>query len=210
MTLKAGILTDGQGRTGYIASNQQFQFDDPPQAGAIWTAGFTICKNGTLALGNDPLFYKCYNLADGFYNLYFESIGGQCTPAFLVARPVAGSHGGPASVPASLSTVSFSSSPATFTPKPDETHYGTAGLTNVIAASASSRAASKSRAYSRTHTTKAGAKITKGAATGGRQGLGASSASSSASATSSGGAMTNGFKGEAVGIAAGLLALAMA
>jgi hypothetical protein len=30
-TLSGGILKDAQGRTGYIASNYQFQFDGPPQ-----------------------------------------------------------------------------------------------------------------------------------------------------------------------------------
>lgn len=30
-TLAGGILKDAQGRTGYIASNFQFQFDGPPQ-----------------------------------------------------------------------------------------------------------------------------------------------------------------------------------
>jgi hypothetical protein len=31
LTLANGILKDAQGRTGYIASNYQFQFDGPPQ-----------------------------------------------------------------------------------------------------------------------------------------------------------------------------------
>jgi hypothetical protein len=31
LTLANGILKDAEGRTGYIASNFQFQFDGPPQ-----------------------------------------------------------------------------------------------------------------------------------------------------------------------------------
>jgi hypothetical protein len=31
LTLAGGTLKDAQGRTGYIASNYQFQFDGPPQ-----------------------------------------------------------------------------------------------------------------------------------------------------------------------------------
>jgi len=35
ITLAGGKLTDAEGRTGYIASNRQFQFDSPPQTGAV-------------------------------------------------------------------------------------------------------------------------------------------------------------------------------
>ncbi|KAL8944346.1 MAG: hypothetical protein Q9216_000531 [Gyalolechia sp. 2 TL-2023] len=49
ITLADGILKDAKGRTGYIASNFQFQFDAPPQAGAIYTSGFTACGNGKMA-----------------------------------------------------------------------------------------------------------------------------------------------------------------
>ncbi|KAK3174628.1 hypothetical protein OEA41_001874 [Lepraria neglecta] len=37
ITLENNILKDAQGRTGYIASNFQFQFDGPPQSEAIFT-----------------------------------------------------------------------------------------------------------------------------------------------------------------------------
>lgn len=88
-TLKNGVLTDSKGRTGYIADNNQFQFDGPPQAGAIYTAGFSICQNGTLALGNSAIFYKC--LSGMFYNLYDQSEGAQCSEALLYILPVSAS-----------------------------------------------------------------------------------------------------------------------
>ena len=81
LTLKDGILKDGQGRTGYIASNFQFQFDAPPQAGAIYTSGFSICSNGTLALGGSNIFYQC--LSGNFYNLYDRHWAPQCSPVTI-------------------------------------------------------------------------------------------------------------------------------
>ncbi|KAK5782244.1 uncharacterized protein PWA37_005239 [Arxiozyma heterogenica] len=77
LTLHKGILTDEKGRIGSIVSNRQFQFDGPPpQAGAIYAAGWSITEDGYLALGDSDIFYQC--LSGNFYNLYDESIGGQC------------------------------------------------------------------------------------------------------------------------------------
>ncbi|SCU87554.1 LADA_0E04698g1_1 [Lachancea dasiensis] len=82
MTLKGGILKDAKGRIGSIVANRQFQFDGPPpQAGAIYAAGWTITKNGNLAIGETEVFYQC--LSGTFYNLYDESIGDQCSPVHL-------------------------------------------------------------------------------------------------------------------------------
>ena len=83
LTLNEGILKDAHGRTGYIASNYQFQFDDPPQAGAIYTAGFSVCGNGSLALGGSSVFYQC--LSGDFYNLYNEDWAPQCSPVTINA-----------------------------------------------------------------------------------------------------------------------------
>ncbi|KAF4552768.1 Cell wall mannoprotein CIS3-like protein [Elsinoe fawcettii] len=83
ITLKDGVLTDAQKRTGYIASNNQFQFDGPAQAGAIYTAGWSVCQNGSLALGNSAVFYQC--LSGTFYNLYDEKTAEQCSPIYLIA-----------------------------------------------------------------------------------------------------------------------------
>lgn len=81
VTLEDGILTDDLGRIGYIASNNQFQFDFGGQAGEIYTAGWSACANGTLALGDSAVFYEC--LSGTFYNLYDESTGAQCTEIFI-------------------------------------------------------------------------------------------------------------------------------
>jgi hypothetical protein len=83
LTLNSGVLKDAQGRTGYIASNYQFQFDGPPQAGAIYTSGFSLCGNGSLALGGSALWYQC--LSGGFYNLYDRSWAPQCSPIYIDA-----------------------------------------------------------------------------------------------------------------------------
>lgn len=76
MTLKDGILKDSKGRIGYIASNNQFQFDNPVQDNAIVAKGFGACHNGTLSLGGSTVFWACKSGA--FSNLYDKSIGGQC------------------------------------------------------------------------------------------------------------------------------------
>ncbi|KAF2430485.1 hypothetical protein EJ08DRAFT_679043 [Tothia fuscella] len=81
ITLVDGVIKDDyvnattsvNGRTGYIASNFQFQFDGPPQAGAIFTAGFSVCNDGKLALGDKTTWVNCPSgNGDGskFGNLY--------------------------------------------------------------------------------------------------------------------------------------------
>jgi hypothetical protein len=70
------VLTDSKQRTGYIAANHQFQFDDPPQTGAIYTAGWSACSNGSLAIGGTTIFHQC--LSGDFYNLYSQNEGNQC------------------------------------------------------------------------------------------------------------------------------------
>ncbi len=78
LTLNNGVLKDGKGRTGYIAANRQFQFDDPPQTGAVFTAGFSVLNNGSLVLGDSAIFYQC--LSGSFYNLYDRNTAPQCNP----------------------------------------------------------------------------------------------------------------------------------
>ena len=91
--LTDGVLTDDQGRTGYIASNYQFQFDNPPQSGALYTAGFSACGNGSLALGSSATFWQC---ASGtFYNLYDRWSAAQCSPVDILILPCgSGGDGG--------------------------------------------------------------------------------------------------------------------
>ncbi|GME74184.1 unnamed protein product [Ambrosiozyma monospora] len=82
MQLNGGILTDGKGRIGSIVANRQFQFDGPPpQAGAIYAAGWSITEDGLLAIGNTTTFYQC--LSGNFYNLYDETLGEHCQPVHL-------------------------------------------------------------------------------------------------------------------------------
>lgn len=82
LRVQNGILTDQDGRYGYIASNTQLQFDPiVPQAGALYTSGFSVCSNGTLALAS-AVWYECLS-SDEFYNLYTQPTGGVCYPAYL-------------------------------------------------------------------------------------------------------------------------------
>ncbi|KAF1826320.1 uncharacterized protein K489DRAFT_376722 [Dissoconium aciculare CBS 342.82] len=82
--LQNGVFTDAQGRIGSVVANGQIQFDGPPaQAGAKYTAGWSVCQNGTVALGSQVVFYQC--LSGGFYNLYDHSLGGQCGPIYIQA-----------------------------------------------------------------------------------------------------------------------------
>ncbi|RPA71625.1 hypothetical protein BJ508DRAFT_419857 [Ascobolus immersus RN42] len=59
LQLKDGKLIDQEGRTGYIASNHQFQFDDPPQHGFLIDRGFSLCDDGRLALNGSQEFWRC-------------------------------------------------------------------------------------------------------------------------------------------------------
>ena len=81
LSINNGVLKDNKGRTGYIAANYQFQFDAPPQAGAIYTSGFSVCGNGSLALGGSTTFYQC--LSGNFYNLYDRKWAAQCNPVTI-------------------------------------------------------------------------------------------------------------------------------
>lgn len=92
LTLENGVLKDAKGRTGYIASNYQFQFDGPPQAGAIYTAGFSVCANDQLALGPSTTFYEC--LSGSFYNLYDRNWAPQCEAINIIALPCDARNGG--------------------------------------------------------------------------------------------------------------------
>jgi hypothetical protein len=88
VTLKEGILHDSLGRTGAIVENHQFQFDGPPQAGSIYTGGWSACANDSLALGGTTIFYAC--TSGEFRNLYDEHIGDQCSPINIIIVPVGG------------------------------------------------------------------------------------------------------------------------
>jgi len=100
LTLAGGILKDAQGRTGYIAANHQFQFDAPPQTGAIFTAGWSVCSNGSLALGGSNVFYQCKSGnpnggdAGAFFNLYDSKVFDICTPAVINILPCGGTPAG--------------------------------------------------------------------------------------------------------------------
>ncbi|KAE8454674.1 hypothetical protein EG329_000297 [Mollisiaceae sp. DMI_Dod_QoI] len=91
VSLSGGILTDAQNRQGYIASNSQFQFNTPVQENAIYTGGFSVCSNGSLALGGSSVFWECLTTGGPgigtYYNLYSASTGAQCQPILIDIIP---------------------------------------------------------------------------------------------------------------------------
>ncbi|KAI9046819.1 hypothetical protein LZ554_008900 [Drepanopeziza brunnea f. sp. 'monogermtubi'] len=93
-TLKNGILTDSEGRIGNIVSNRQFQYDPAPgQTGAVYTDGFSICSNGSLATkAGSTVFYSCKS--GDFANLYDQSIAPYCLPVFIDVMPCGSSSPG--------------------------------------------------------------------------------------------------------------------
>ncbi|KAH7027930.1 uncharacterized protein B0I36DRAFT_385853 [Microdochium trichocladiopsis] len=92
VSLKNGNLLDAQKRTGYIAANYQFQFDGPAQTGAIYTSGFSVCQDNSLALGSSKTWYRC--LSGDFYNLYDRNWAPQCEKVSILIMPCTGSGGG--------------------------------------------------------------------------------------------------------------------
>lgn len=90
--LTDGVLVDNHNRTGYIASNFQLQFDNPPQSGALYTEGFSHCGNDSLALGSSATFWQC---ASGtFFNLYDRWWAEQCEPVDILVLPCGGGEAG--------------------------------------------------------------------------------------------------------------------
>ncbi|KFA47384.1 hypothetical protein S40293_07590 [Stachybotrys chartarum IBT 40293] len=83
--LQDGVLTDSQDRIGSIVANYQFQFDKPAQEDALFTSGFSVCSNGSLALRGSTVFYQC--ASGDFSNLYDRDWAEQCEPTALVIAP---------------------------------------------------------------------------------------------------------------------------
>ncbi|KAF2093714.1 hypothetical protein NA57DRAFT_81216 [Rhizodiscina lignyota] len=111
VTIIGGVLADQDGRTGYIANNYQLEFANPPQAGAIYTAGFSACTNGSLAFGGSTVWYQC--LSGGFYNIYARRSTAQCNPINIAVLPHAASSSATTRVPTSDTATSSASTTAT-------------------------------------------------------------------------------------------------
>ncbi|KAL9610946.1 MAG: hypothetical protein Q9167_004388 [Letrouitia subvulpina] len=91
ITLKNGVLKDQQNRQGEIVANHQFQFDNPIQQDSLFLDGFSICQNGSLAVGGSAIFYQC--ISGDFANLYNTGDAAQCEPVYIDTIPCAGSGG---------------------------------------------------------------------------------------------------------------------
>lgn len=194
ITLVDGVLTDPYGRTGYIASNSQFQFDGPPQAGAIYTAGFSVCENGSLALGSDVTWYSC--LSGTFFNLYLDSIGGQCVESYIVTYPVGDGYPLPVTASAGSATITSTG-----------TSSAASSLSNAtMTTSSSNRTASMT--LPRTTTTRASRSIQLSSET---NAVAPTSASAASSPTASPGAAAHaaGLGRAMLGLAGGLFAFVL-
>ncbi|ODV86950.1 hypothetical protein CANARDRAFT_191678, partial [[Candida] arabinofermentans NRRL YB-2248] len=87
MNISGGLLYDSFGSLGAIVSNHQFQFDGPPpQAGALYAAGWSVTDDEYLALGSQEEFYGCpQEDSDGttYYKIYDSQIQSYCIPVYL-------------------------------------------------------------------------------------------------------------------------------
>lgn len=87
IVLTSGVLRNQRGAIGEIVANHQFQFDLPSQPDALFNKGWSIVSwNGKLllALNGDTQFWHCQAGTNGLYKLYNASIGGQCSPVYIV------------------------------------------------------------------------------------------------------------------------------
>ncbi|KAL9028438.1 MAG: hypothetical protein Q9196_003199 [Gyalolechia fulgens] len=123
ITLQGGVLTDQQGRTGSIVANSQFQFDELVQENSLFTSGFSICQNSSLAIGGSTLFYQC--LSGTFYNLYQQSQGAQCNEIHINTIPCEAddsqSMSAQSSIPTATSTTATVAPPTTASVAPTTT-----------------------------------------------------------------------------------------
>ena len=79
--LSNGMLTDEDGRTGYIADDHSLEFNFQPLAGFIYDAGFYICVNGSLGFGRSALWNSCDR--GGSFNLYSSEVVSNCSLVYL-------------------------------------------------------------------------------------------------------------------------------
>ncbi|KAI4180366.1 MAG: hypothetical protein L6R41_007281 [Letrouitia leprolyta] len=112
VSLEGGVLTDQNGRTGSVVANSQFQFDNPVQEDALFTSGFSICQNSSLAVGGSTIFYQC--LSGSFYNLYQQSQGKQCNEIYI--NTIGCEADGASSVSSSASTPATTATTASSIP----------------------------------------------------------------------------------------------
>jgi len=211
ISLANGILTDSVGRTGEIVANRQFQFDitDQLQPGAIYTGGFSICPNSTLALGGSTIFYQC--LSGTFYNLYDQSLGGQCNEIYIEAIPCSGGGAAPAPPATSVSTVgtapavvtSASTTPAATTTATPTTVATSTSSAVVLSESSGGQVAMPTVTVASTTTTVAAATTTAVVAT-----TTTAATSTGSIATGAAAAATAGL-GNMAALAAGVMAVAM-
>jgi len=143
-SLEDGVMKDSKNTFAYIASNGQFQNNPPsspqPQPGAIITAGYSVCSNGTLALGGSAIWWECNGGSrSAFYDV---SQGPQCYMIYFNVVPASTSSGTTAIIPTTTVSVATVSSEGqgqggtTVTPVTESSEgQGGAGSSATVAAS---------------------------------------------------------------------------
>ncbi|KAL8747446.1 MAG: hypothetical protein Q9184_007595 [Pyrenodesmia sp. 2 TL-2023] len=114
ITLKDGVLTDQDSRTGIIDVSSQFQFDNPVQEDSLYLDGFSICGNGSVAVAGSTIFYQCLNgtTSTTVYNLYQQNQGEQCNEIYINTIAC---ESNPADTSSSTGASTFSNVPDTIT-----------------------------------------------------------------------------------------------
>ena len=131
LNLQNGNLMDTDGRTGYIASaNSQFQFDKPVQAGGEYAGQFSVCKNGSIALGPTTTFYQCQS--GSFYNLYYTADAEQCSPVNIDIIPCDSSSSSASMAPSTMVSAAAATSAKPVSVSSDGQPQGTAKATSVV------------------------------------------------------------------------------
>jgi hypothetical protein len=146
-TLEDGVLRDQYSRTGSVVANRQFQFDGPPQAGAIYTGGFSVCQNNSLAIGGSARWWRC--MSGAFGNLYDESIGDQCSEIRIIVNYVdkpSPSSSLVLSVSSTLSLIPTGGAGVTLSSSASTSSATSGSASNSSAASASSASSSRAAA----------------------------------------------------------------
>jgi hypothetical protein len=81
LELTDGYLVDDQQRMAYIDDRDMLQFEMYPRS-PQFNAGFSICKNGTIALGNSALWYRCR--AGAYSTIFRAKPDSDCALSYII------------------------------------------------------------------------------------------------------------------------------
>ena len=108
---------------------------DLPQAGTIYSSGFSICQNNSIALGDTTVFQSCNS--GEFDNLYYGYDAEQCEDVMINAVDTGKSSGSSMSDTSSSMSSSAMSSMMSSMPSPSMMSYGGAATPTPMTPTAS-------------------------------------------------------------------------